>query len=456
MDGRERTFALIMSGAHGMDHLLKRLFPPLVPIWGIAFGFPLWKIGVILGARTFGSALGQAPMGELSDRYDRRYMLPVGIVVIGIGIIIFAVVPFLDAIDVEVVVAGYTASGSFLMMLIGMLLAGIGSSAVHPTGYPLLSANIREESKGKAFGMWGSAAKFGDGLAPALVGVLLIAMVWNRILIIFGVLGIAYSVVLFLSLRSFETRPADQIARETQDEPDDNPDAATAAEDDGGSGIDIWHTDRRLYVYPFLAVFAYFTVQIMASNGVNVFLPEFITTVYGYSFTVFGFTLTAESTASFYYSALLLVAGVVQLGAGELVDRHDHRKVLIAFLVGATIALVALAVLPLSPVLLFVVLLLLGSTLWGLNPARDALISAISPAEREGRTFGYLWTGALLLSSVSPVVVGYIGDTVGLQDAFLILATVILLSAVPVILLLSDRVYVNVDDYQEPEPARAD
>ena len=79
MDERERSFALMISGAHGMDHFLKRVLPPLVPIWAVAFGFPLWKIGVLLGAQSFGSAIGQAPMGHLSDRYDRRFMLPAGI-----------------------------------------------------------------------------------------------------------------------------------------------------------------------------------------------------------------------------------------------------------------------------------------------------------------------------------------------------------------------------------------
>ena len=64
--------------------------------------------------------------------------------------------------------------------------------------------------------------------------------------------------------------------------------------------------------------------------------------------------------------------------------------------------------------------------------------------------FGYIWTGALVMSSMAPAVIGRIGDVAGLRQAFLIVAGLVLLSAVPIGLLLSDRVY------QETDTAPAD
>lgn len=423
MRPRERTFALTISGVHGVDHLLKRLFPPLIPVLGIAFGFPLWQLGLLMGARTFGSAIGQAPMGVVSDRYDRRVLLPLGFAVIGLGLVVFAVAPGVDALARDVPVLWWRPSGRFLVMLVAMFATGIGSSVVHPVGYPLITANVREEVKGRVLGMWGSASKFGDGAAPALVGVLLITLVWSEILILVGAIGIAYAIVLFVLLGRYETRPAA---------------APTTADRAGTDGVAL---DRRAYLYPVLAVFAYFVIVIMAAGGVNVFLPEFITSTYGYSFTVLGTQLTPESTASFYYAALLFVAGFTQLGTGALADRYDTRKVLIVYLAVATAALLALASVRLSPVGLFAVLAVLGASLWGMNPARDALVSAIAPRDREGRTFGYIWTGALLVSSAAPAVVGYVGDVAGLRRAFAVLAGFILLSALPIVLLMSERIY---------------
>ncbi|MFB6211361.1 MAG: MFS transporter [Halobacteriales archaeon] len=435
MNRRERAFALTIAGVHGVDHLLKRLFPPLVPIWGVVFGFPLWKLGVLMGARTFGSAIGMTPMGHLSDRYDRRLLLPAGFAVIGAGVVAVAVVPLVGVLDVELTIGSYTASGEFLVMLLAMLATGLGSSVVHPTGYPLITANVHEESKGKVLGLWGSASKFGDGAAPALVGALLIVLNWKWILAIVGLVGIGYAIALFVVLGRFETKPAGET------------DAGTAAEETASTD-----RDNREYLYPFIAVFAYFVIAIMAAGGVNVFLPEFITSTYGYRFSVAGISLTPESTASFYYSALLIIAGVAQLGTGELADRYDKRSLIVVYLGVATATLIALATISLSPVLLFVALVVLGTSLFGINPARDGLVSDITPPEREGRTFGYIWTGALLASSVAPALIGYVGDVAGLRTAFLILAGGILLSAIPILLLMSDRVYVSIDETAAAEP----
>lgn len=423
MRRREMTFALTISGVHGVDHLLKRLFPPLIPVLGLAFGFPLWKLGLLVGARTFGSAIGQAPMGEVSDRSDRRYLLPTGFAVMGIGIIVFALVPSIGVLNVDVELLNWAINGRFVVMLLAMFAAGIGSSVVHPAGYPLITANVREKTKGKVLGMWGSASKFGDGAAPALVGILLIGLAWNDILLIVGTFGVAYAVVLFVLLGRYETRPMLSGRAEA-------PDTDTTRA-----------PDRRSYLYPMVAVFAYFVIIIMASSGVNVFLPEFITNSYGYTFSVFGVALTPESTASFYYSALLIIAGVAQLGTGELADRYDERMVILAYIGVAVLALLALSILSLSPLGLFAVLVVLGASLWGMNPARDALVSSITPTEREGRTFGYIWTGALLAAAGAPAVVGYLGDVTGLRLAFVVLAGVILLAAIPIALLRSDRIY---------------
>lgn len=425
MEAAERKFVLTLSGAHAASHVFRRLLPPLIPVFVLAFGYPLWQLGLLAGAFSLGSGLGQTPVGVLSDRYDRRYILPAGLALVGVCYVVFALIPSLGLAGVPIAVAGYATSLEFVLMLIVVFVGGTGTSVLHPTGYPLLSENVSSNRKGRALGVFGGASKFGDALAPAMVGVMLLVLAWPAVLVIIGSVGVVYAGILFITLGAYETRP--RLNRETSDEEE----------------VDVWHDDRRLYVYPILAIFLFFAIRMIAAGGVNVFIPEFITSVYGFSLTVLGFDVTAASVASFYYSALLLTAGVTQLVTGELVDRFDHRKVLLAFLGTATLVLALLATTILSPALLFLTLLVLGASMWGLNPARDSLISEITPADREGRTFGYLWTGAMVIGSISPVVVGYIGDTAGLQQAFALLAAVTVLSAIPIALLLSPRVYLR-------------
>ena len=429
----EWAFAVLMSTSHGAQHFFARLLPPLIPILAVKLSLPLWKLGFLISVYSFASGMAQTPMGILSDKYDRRYILPPGLGVMAFGYIVFGVAPSAGALFPELHALGYVFSGPFLVMSIGMAVTGIGASVTHPTGYPLITENVGEDKKGKTLGLWGSAAKVGDAAAPALVGVLILVFVWNEILFLFGVLGIVYAALLFvvLGFDKFETLP---------------PEHATKADDEGDEeGTTVWEADKRLFVYPMLAVILFFTTRTIATNGVNAFVPVFITDTYGYSFDYFGLNMGPESFANFYFSALLLTAAAVQLVTGGLTDTYDHRKVLVAFLGLSTVALGLLSFLTLSPLPLFLVLLLVGAGLWGLNPARDALVSEISPPEREGRTFGYLWTLTQVIGSFSPVVIGYIGDIAGVQNSFKYLALATLFSLVAVVLLFSERVYLHAD-----------
>jgi len=430
---REWAFAVLMSTSHGAQHFYARLLPPLIPILAVKLSLPLWKLGLLISVYSFTSGIAQTPMGILSDRYDRRYILPPGLGVMAFGYVIFGTAPSFGSLLPDLRVLGYAFDGSFLVMCAGMAVTGIGASVTHPTGYPLITENVDEDRKGRMLGLWGSAAKVGDAAAPALVGALILVLVWNEIVFLFGVLGIVYAVALFafLGADEYETLPPEHDSKVDEDDEDEE--------------STVWEADRRLFVYPMLAVILFFTTRTVATNGVNAFVPVFITDTYGYSLDYFGLNMSPESFANFYFSALLLTAAAVQLVTGGLTDTYDHRKVLIAFLGLSTVSLTALSFVTLSPLPLFLVLLAVGAGLWGLNPARDALISEISPPEREGRTFGYLWTLTQVIGSFSPVVIGYIGDVAGVQSSFRYLALATLLSGIAVVLLFSERVYLHAD-----------
>ena len=185
-------------------------------------------------------------------------------------------------------------------------------------------------------------------------------------------------------------------------------------------------------------------------QGVNTFVPTFIVDVYGYTFGYFGLDLQPESFANFYFSALLITAAIVQVFTGTVTDIYDPRKVLVGFLLVSAASLAVLSQLTLGPLGLLVVLLVVGAGLWGLNPARDTLISDITPPEREGRTFGYLWTLGHLVGSVSPVLIGFLAEGIGIQDSFKYLALMAFVSALAVGLLFSDRVWAGAPAEAEP------
>lgn len=429
MDRQEWLLAALMGGIHFTFHLFVRLVPPLIPVLTVELGYPLWKLGLLVSAYFAGSSLGLLPVGVLSDRYDRRATLSGALAVVGAGYVLLAFAPSLGAGLPTTAVAGRALDGPFAVMCLAMLVSGLGTSAHVPVGVPLLTANADERVRGKVLGAWGGGSKLGDAAGPALVGVLILAAGWRPIVLGFGVLGAAAAVGLYLLLGAsgFDTRP-----------PAGRADAA------GTEGADApWPADRRRYLYPMLALMGYFAAYNVVVQGAVTFVPTFVSEVYGYTLQLGGVRFAPESFADFALSTLLIAAAVGRFAGGALVDRYEHRTVLVCSLAVAGAAIWAVATLSLGPPALVAVLIVFGVGLWGNSPARDSLVSDLTPDEREGRTFSYLWTASRVFGALSPAAVGFLSGTVGLRRSFAYLAGATLVAALFVALLFDDRVYVG-------------
>lgn len=467
MNRNEIAFTFLISSTRIARNSLSQLLPPLIPILVVALTYPLWQLGLLVTLFTFGSGIGQAPFGYLADKYDRRYILPTGFVVAGASYLVFALAPRIGALVPDVSIGALDAP--FLVMALSMFFVGIGTSVVHPTAYPMISENIRESNKGKVLGIFGSAAKIGGAIIPLVVGLLILVLVWEGIVAVIGVFGVVYGTTLFVVLGRFETRPM-QAERDGPAESNDSEERSGSEEcDDSGEHNDPdgredpdapdgqddtvmeLSGDRREYVYPLVVIYVFFITRAFAGKGLRTFIPAFIVGVYGYTFQLMGTGFTAESVANFYLSALLFIGAGTQIVLGWIVDRYDARKALILFMLTATGGILVLAYLPLTPLPLLIVLFVVGAGIWGLNPARDMLISNITPADREGRTFGYLWTASSLTSALIPTAVGYIADSFGLRHSFGVLAVGTLLAAGSILFLYSQRVYVEPDTTTAPQ-----
>jgi MFS family permease len=424
----EWRFGLVISSVHGIQHLFYRLFPPLIPILVVGLDSSLWQLGLLVSIYLFAGGLGQAPMGVLVDRFDRQYILLPSIGLMSVGYLLFVLGSVAGSALPSIQLLGHHFTGTYQIMACGMFVAGVGYSGIHPVGYPLISANVGDENKGKLLGMWGSASKIGDTIAPLLIGGLILVTSWESILVGVSLFGFCYGGWLWLLIRrgEIETRPPMQS------------DEAGAADTGSQDGLT---ANPRQFLVPMSTILLAFCFILFATNGLITFTPVFVTDVYGYSLSVLGVEVPSESVANGYFSVLLLSGAVSQLGVGALADRVDYRLVLIGLLALTTVGLAILSLLRLTPLVLLVVFALVGGCLFGVNPVRDALISDITPPEYEGRTFGSFWTIALLVSSGYPLAIGYLGDTVGIQASFQYLALGTLVGMAGIGLLYSPRLY---------------
>ena len=426
---RELRFALLVSSSHFTQHVFYRILPPLIPVLAVALDYPLWQLGLLITLYSLGMGIVQAPFGVLSDRIDRRYLLPTGLALAGAAYVLFAFAPTLGVSVPAVTLLGYTFEGGFLVMSLAMVVVGIGLAVVHPAGYPMITDNVETDNKGKVLGVFGASSKFGDAATPALVAVLLLLLPWEQIILLFGVGGIVYGIALYVALRNdeYETMPSGQ-RNETNDE----------SEDPSGGLLE---KDRRSFFYPITSIYLFFVSSGLTSHGINAFLPAFLVAVYAYSFELMGVPVGAESVANVYFALVLIAGAVTQLYLGGLLDRYDPRLILIGCMAVATVGLIALAAFDLPPLALVVVIVVLGTGLYGVNPARDALISDLSPPDYEGRIFGYLFTATSLVGAAFPTIIGYLLEVVGMRQGFLMLAVGTILAGCCIALLYTDRIY---------------
>ncbi len=424
---REWLFAVLISSVHGMQHLFNRLLPAIIPILVLGLDTPLWQLGLLVSVYMFMGGIGQAPMGVLSDRVDRQYLLIPSIVLMSLGYLLFALAPGLGSALPSVTLFEYTFTGYYQIMVLGMCISGLGFSGIHPVGYPLISENISYTNKGKVLGMWASAAKIGDMAGPVLVGIGILILTWEHILLGISAFGLLYAIGLFVVLRegTFETRPA--VLNEQH-------------ESGSATATDLF-ANPQLVLFPLIAVVLFFFLILFAGNGLMTFTPVFVSDVYAYSFSIAGVSIEPTSVANFYFAAMLLSGAVAQLLVGGLADVYDHRTVLAILVSISSVCLYILAFMTLTPATLLLIFVALGGCIFGLYPARDALISDITPPEFEGRAFGYIFTFVMVGGSVFPVVIGYLADTIGIQASFTYLALGSSLSLVCLGFLYSKRIY---------------
>lgn len=257
MDGlswRELRFAFLISSSHFTQHVFYRILPPLIPVLAVVLEYPLWQLGLLITLYSLGMGLVQAPLGILSDRIDRRYLLPSGLAIAGAAYVLFAFAPSLGTLLPAVTLLDHTFEGGFLVMALAMVFVGIGLAVVHPAGYPMITDNVDTDNKGTVLGVFGASSKFGDAATPALIAGLLLILAWEQIILLFGIGGILYGIGLYAALRTdeYETMPSGQ-RNETSD----------------GSSNGFRDRDRRSFFYPITIIYLFFI-----SSGL-ILLPRF-------------------------------------------------------------------------------------------------------------------------------------------------------------------------------------
>lgn len=363
----------VVTGGHFLSHFYLLAFPPLFPSLRAEFGLSNAALGVLVSVISIGLLL-QLPVGELVDRWGAKPVFVGGTALTAAG----------------VGIAGFATS--YLGLVLGAVISGVGQSAFHPADYALLDAVTSGEHKGKSFGVHSFGAYVGFAAAPLVVGGLTLWGDWRLALFAVGGFGVAYASLAALTLDpAYRRRTKETDTRE-------------------GSGGTISGTLATFWRPTVFLLLSFFVVATMANKGIQTFTTVLVPTVYGLPESVGNLTLTGFFAGA---SIGILLGGV-------LADRFDPRRIVVATFAVCGIAVLGLTLGVVAPSMAVSVggFTAVGFVMGIAYPSRDRLVSRYTPAESTGKGFGLIFTGASIGGLVSPALLGVVIDTTTVTLAF--------------------------------------
>lgn len=379
-----------VSVGHFLSHVYFISFPPLFPLLFSQFDVSYAELGLLVSSLYGAMFVFQIPFGWLVDRGYAKSTLVSGLVLTAGGLI------------------GASTATTYPTLLGFAFVSGIGQATFHPADYALLDTVSTEGRSGRNFSFHTFAGYAGSGVAPILVGSLGLLYGWRVPLLVVGLFGIVYALVV-----QYGVEPVYANELESVETPADE------------STVD---GSLRTFLQPsILAMFLFFVVLIVGESGIQSFTVVFLVETFGIS----------ESTGNGALTAFFTLAAVGVLLGGVLADRYDAGNVIIGCLVVATAFtfVLSLGVVPGTAIVSLGLFGMIGFAYGVVMPSRDRLVADYSPDQSVGKSFGLVFTGAAVGGSIGPVLIGAAIDYRSVAASMFLVGAFFLAGAVIVVLI---------------------
>src|SRR5712691_9377788 len=133
--GRDARVNTLIGSGHFLSHYYQLCLPPLFLVWQEAFGVSFAELGLAIALMAGTTAVVQAPVGFLVDRYGARPFLVGGLLLMTLSI------------------AAMGLATAFWQIALLAMLSGLGSSVIHPADYAILSGSVDRGKIGRSFAL---------------------------------------------------------------------------------------------------------------------------------------------------------------------------------------------------------------------------------------------------------------------------------------------------------------
>lgn len=370
----------LITLGHTFTHWCPATFYLLLPFLVKELGLSYAQAGFLVTIRAAANLVVNIPAGMLVDIVGRKALL-MALALVATGVPYFLV----------------GLSQTFFWVALFMAFVGIGNYLWHPAAMSTLSEKYPDK-RGFAIAIHAMGPNIGESIAPLLVGILLLSLSWRTVLFLNLIPGIVIALVLwkylFGRLDSRAERKKGLSIREYL------------------AGMKNLAQNPNILLLVLVA-----GMRSMTQQGLHVFLPIYLTLNLGLSSAVAGLYLSVTQTAGMIGTPI----------AGSISDRSGRKRVLTAGLFSTSVVLFILAYFQLD--WFFITgLAFLGFFLYAVRPVIWAWVLDLSPKELGGSTVSFFSGSQSLLSSMSPLICGFIADRWGILATFYFLAGTVLIA----------------------------
>ena len=349
-----------LTGGHGVFHWFTQSFIVILPEVRDAFALSGVAVGGITSVREVVSGIVTLPGGVIADSLRRHWglVLALCMAVFGVGWLIIGVAP------------------SYPVLLFGMAVVALAASIWHLPAMASLSHHFSHR-KGAALSFHGVGGQIGDVIAPPVTVLLLGILTWQGIISIYAAVPIFLAFLVYWAFK----------------------DIGRAGEDDSEGRGGQREATKRALRNPILWIVAFVGgIRGMAFIALITFFPLFLDDI--------GLSPRARG---FHFGALLLVGIVSTPVVGYLSDRLGRKIVLVPGLILLTVMAFFLGMSE-AGILLIVIIVLMGTFLYGDQPILTALALDVVGDEVPTTVLGILSLERFLLSAASPFIAGWLYD----------------------------------------------
>jgi MFS family permease len=394
-DRNEKRILAVTGAAHFLAHLYELSFPAVALTLRDDLGWSLPEVLRLSFLMYLLFGLGALPMGWITDRWRARHMLVVCVLGAGIGCCAVAL------------------STGRAQLVAALALVGLCASIYHPAGMALLSRSMRE--RGRALGWNGVCGSLGIAAAPFAGGILAYAFGWRATYAVLGALGIAAGIAMLL-VKIDETR---------------SPRAAEAIPA-GGGGRRTLVFASLLGVAVLLAGFCYRGTTLVLPAVFQSQAPFFAEALARVEAEQLG---GLRNLAAGILASLALAAGMLgQIVAGHLADRHDLRRLYLAFHAASLPFLVSLVFVRDEALLAAACGYAFFSL--GMQPIENSLVARFTPARWRSTGYGVKFVLSFGVGALAVYAVTGLQARGSFSAVFALLAALVVLLCGTVVVLL--------------------